>query len=661
MTYRVYLPAALLLILLVPLGLRAQSPAPTSQTPPQDARQTEIAQLVDVLRSDADDLQKIKACKRLALIGDRSVIAVVSPLLANDRLSHGARLVLEAIPDPEAIAALRNAIPSLKGNLLVGVINSLGARHDEKATGALGQKLADPDPAVAAAAGAALGRIATPEAAKLLLKATANSNPATRPALGDACLTCAEAYLAQGNVPQATAIFDELSKLNLPEPLALAAMRGAVLARKTAGIERLTAELQSNDEHRFAMAVGVSHELPASEVAPAVAQILPKASPQRQVSLVMLLRDLGEVSVRPAVLDLLKNPQQQVRAAAIRALSTLADPSALPVLYEAASQSDAMAAAAARDTLATINHPDVDAAVMAMFEKAEGKSRLLLIDLLGRRRIVAALPLLEKAADDPDEQIRLAAIRAMGQAADAKNMSLLVKRLAAAKAPQEVAAVHQALQAACARQPDKQACAEKLIAGLADASPQIKCILLDTLNVAGETTALAAVAAAINDANPEVRDTATRVLGNWPTPEAAAALLEAATKSADGKLRVRSLRGYIRIPRQLDISDHQRLQMCRTAMEAAERDDERRLVLDACTRVANSQSLAFVASHLDTPGLKDSACAATVSIAERLVSAEPKTVAEAVQRVLPLTQDAELTRRVKEVLQRAQGTVGATK
>ncbi len=133
-----------------------------------------------MLRSDADDLQKIKACKRLALIGDRSVIATVSPLLANDRLSHGARLVLEAIPDPEAAAALRDAIPSLKGNLLVGVINSLGARHDEKATGALGQKLADPDPAVAAAAGAALGRIATPEAAELLLKATANSNPATR-------------------------------------------------------------------------------------------------------------------------------------------------------------------------------------------------------------------------------------------------------------------------------------------------------------------------------------------------------------------------------------------------------------------------------------------------------------------------------------------------
>ncbi len=112
------------------------------------------------------------------------------------------------------------------------------------------------------------------------------------------------------------------------------------------------------------MAVGVSHELPASEVAPAVAQILPKASPQRQVSLVMLLRDLGEVSVRPAVLDLLKNPQQQVRAAAIRALSTLADPSTLPVLYEAASQSDAMAAAAARDT-SPRSPSGVDAAVMA--------------------------------------------------------------------------------------------------------------------------------------------------------------------------------------------------------------------------------------------------------------------------------------------------------
>ncbi len=142
---------------------------------------------------------------------------------------------------------------------------------------------------------------------------------------------------------------------------------------------------------------------------------------------------------------------------------------------------------------------------------------------------------------------------------------------------------------------------------------------------------------------------ATRVLGNGRLPSCAWLLKR--PQVCRRQVRVRSLRGYIRIPRQLDISDHQRLQMCRTAMEAAERDDERRLVLDACTRVANSQSLAFVASHLDTPGLKDSACAATVSIAERLVSAEPKTVAEAVQRSCR-DQDAELTRRAKEVLQR---------
>lgn len=657
MTYRAYLPAALMIVLLTPLGLAAQAPGPVKQALPADSRQAEVAQLVAVLRSEADDFQKIKACKRLALIGDRRVIAAVSPLLANERLSHGARLVLEAIADPEATAALRSVMPSLKGKVLVGVINSIGTLRDEKATEALGQKLADPSPEVVSAAAAALGRIATPEAVQLLLAAIPKSAAAARPALGDACLACAETALAQGNSQQATAILDGLLKIELPEQIRLAALRGTILASQTAGLDRLAAELQSTDEPRFAMAIGVARELPSQKVAPAVAGLLPTATPEHQVALLKLLQDLGDASVRPTVLNLLKNPQPQVRAAAIRTFAAIGDATTLPVLFEAAGQPDALVAAAARDTLASMAHPEVDAAVVAMAEKAEGKPRLLLLDVLGRRRIIAAMPILTYAANDPDEQVRIAAIRAMGQAVDANRLPLLVERLATAKTPQDTAVVHEALRTACARLPDKQACAEKLTAGLKDASPPMKCILLDVLNTAGEATALAAVSAGINDPNPDVRDTATRVLGNWPTPDAAPALLEAATRSPDSKLRVRSLRGYIRIPRQLDMGDHQRLEMCRKAMAAAERDDERRLVLDACTRVATGPSLAFVASHLDTPSLKDAACAATVSIAERLVSAEPKAVAEAVERVLPLTKDAELIRRAQEVLLRAKGAV----
>jgi HEAT repeat protein len=660
MTPKAYLPAVFMLVLSIPLGLEAQTPGPAKPAAPADARQAEIAQLVGVLRSEADDYQKIKACKRLALVGDGGVIAVVSPLLVNERLSHGARLVLEAIADAEATAALRNAMPTVKGKTLVGVINSLGALGDEKATAALGQKLADADPEVVCAAAAALGRIGTPEASQLLLAAAPKSTAPTRSALGDACLACAEAVLGRGKGPQATAIFDGLLGMDMPELIKLAALRGAILTGQN-GLDRLLAELQSKEEHRFVLALGVARECPAEKVAPAVAGLLATASAEHQVSLLGLLQGLGDASARPAVLSLLKNSPTQVRAAAVRSLSTLGDATTLPVLFEAAGQPDALVAGAARDALATMTHPEVDAAVVAMAEKAEGKSRLLLFDVVGRRRILAAVPLLTKAADDPDAEVRRVALRALGQAVDANHLPLLVARLAAATNPPEMAAAHEALRIACSRLPDKQACAEKLTAGLKEASPQVKCILLDVLNIAGESTALAAVAAGINDANPDVRDTATRVLGNWPTPEAAPALLEAATRAADGKLRIRSLRGYVRIARQLDIGDGHRLQICRKAMEVAERDEERRLVLDACTRVAAPASLAFVVSHLDNPGLKDAACAAAVSIAERLVSAEPKACAEAAERVLPLTKDGELTRRAQEVLAKAKGNAAGKK
>ncbi len=645
--------------LAVLLAITSHLPNAAGQQASENPNQAEISQRVAIVRSDASDFEKITACKRLALIGDKTAIPAVAPLLASEQLSHAARLVLEAVGGPEATAALRAALPNLTGRPLVGAINSLGILQDAEAVELLAAKLTDSDAEVVAAASATLGRIGTPNAVQFLLKATPGAPAALRPHMADACMVCAEQCLADDDRQQAIAIFDQLAAMDLPEPSKLAAIRGSILTRQEAGIEPLAKELKSDDASRFALALTVSHELPASKVAQAVAGLLGAAPPQRQMALLTLLESLGDASAQASVLQLLQSPDAQVRAAAIRSLSALGDAATLAVLYQATSDPDATVAAAARDTLITMKHPDVDAAVMGMFQKAEGDSRLLLLDLLGQRRIVAAIPLMEKAADDSNASVRSAAIRALGQATDVAHLPLLVARLTKAENSQDQAAVHAALRSACSRLPNKQGCAEKLTAALGEASPPVKCLLIDVLGVVGDSNALAAVAAGVADSNAQVRDAATRVLGNWPNAEAAPALLKAATELPDDNLRIRSLRGYIRIARQLDMGDGQRLQMCQKAMEAAGRDDERILVLDACTRIPNEASLAFVVSHADNPALRKAAGAAAVSIAERIVSAAPQAAAKAVQKIMPALEDPDLIRRGKEVLDK--GADGAKK
>ena len=63
------------------------------------------------------------------------------------------------------------------------------------------------------------------------------------------------------------------------------------------------------------------------------------------------------------------------------------------------------------------------------------------------------------------------------------------------------------------------------------------------------------------------------------TPDAAPKLLNLAQPKADDKYRIRALRGYLRIARQMQLAAAERAQMCDEALKLAGRDEERLLAL----------------------------------------------------------------------------------
>ncbi len=125
-------------------------------------------ELLAVLRSDAPASEKAVTCKYLAIYGTSQAVPDLAPLLADERFSSWARIALEAIPGAAAEEALRKSLDTLKGKLLVGVINSIGVRRDAGSVDYLSAKLRDADPEVAAAAAVALGRIGSAQAARAI-------------------------------------------------------------------------------------------------------------------------------------------------------------------------------------------------------------------------------------------------------------------------------------------------------------------------------------------------------------------------------------------------------------------------------------------------------------------------------------------------------------
>ncbi len=210
--------------------------------PPVEFQEREIATLdasalVRILNSTgSNEFQKAKACQRAGELGDASAVPALAALLGNEHLSAYARYGLEPIADASAGAALQAALPKLQGDLLIGVIHSLGKRRDEAARPALTRLLDGRDVNVARAAAAALGAIGGAAAAKDLQATFARSSGMTKMLAADALLICAERMLAEGSRDQALAVYAGLSGPEIPKPARLAAMQAIV--REETSIKR---------------------------------------------------------------------------------------------------------------------------------------------------------------------------------------------------------------------------------------------------------------------------------------------------------------------------------------------------------------------------------------------------------------------------------------
>ncbi|MCY2993535.1 MAG: HEAT repeat domain-containing protein [Planctomycetota bacterium] len=583
------------------------------------AAQEKERKLIGVLQSDAPPQDKAITCKQLAIYGTQDAVPALAPLLADKQLSSWARIALEVIPDSAAEDALLAALAKVQGRLLVGVINSLGARRDSKAVESLIQRLKDADAEVASAAAVALGRIGTAVAAQALEPALASAPAAVRSAVAEGCVLCAERSLAAGQAAEAVKLYDAVRKAEVPAQRVLEATRGAILARQSAGVPLLVEQLQSADRGRFAIGLRAARELAGREVTDALVAELGKATPERQALLILVLADRQDTAALPAVLQAAKGGSTEVRIMALQVLKRLGNASYVPVLLEAALDTHEELSQTAIAVLEELPGKDVDDDLAARLLKSEGKTRQILILLAGRRTLAAAVPALLKATEDRDGQIRAAALTALGFSIEFRDLPLLIARVVnPPDNAEEAKAAEAALRAACERMPDREACAEKLVAAMASAAVPAKSKFLEILSVMGGAKALQAVGAAARSTQPELKDTASRLLGEWMSVDAATVLLDLAKSASDAKYETRAMRGYIRLVRQFAMPDEQRAEMCRIALQTAKRDAEKKLILEVIGRYPSLDMLKLAVDTAKIPSLKDDAAGAALVIAQKI-------------------------------------------
>jgi HEAT repeat protein len=336
------------------------------------------------------------------------------------------------------------------------------------------------------------------------------------------------------------------------------------------------------------------------------------------------------------VAALITSPEQSVRVAALRGLASLGDASDVPMLLDKASKGDNAERDAARFALSRVRGNDVNNSVLkgVSAEPDAGERGVEAVRALAARAAAEHVPtLIDLAKNSKSEPVRSAAITALGTLAEQKDYPALIGLLSAAKNDVERDAAKTALATAAVRFDSVDPSAEAIAEAARSAPAAVKAQLLEALSRVGGAKALEAIRASLKDSDPAVVDAAVRAMGQWRDGAVIADLLRLMDTGKQTH-RVLALRGLSRL---LAMQENRRtpdamLDICKRMMAAAERPDEKRLVLGRIGEIKDVRALELATPYLGDAALRNEAATAVLNIA-RSLKQQMDQARDAVQKV----------------------------
>ncbi|MHC1764223.1 MAG: HEAT repeat domain-containing protein [Verrucomicrobiia bacterium] len=629
--------------------------AATAEAPSSEGRASLAGALAAILESSASVEAKQFVCRQLAIIGTVEQVPVLEKLLTDDALSDMARYALAPVPDPSAGRALRNALTRCSGKARIGIINSLAHRQDPEAVPLLAPLLKAEDTESARTAAAALGKIGGPDAARLLTDALKQASPQMRSDIADACLACAERLRAMGEPAAAAAIYHQLYAAQEPSWIRSAALRGLV-ATGSEGVQLATAALRDSDPVIVRAAIGCIQSIPGSDATRQFAAELPKLPAAAQAVLINALSERADAAAYPAVEKAAASTDPAVRMAAIRALGILGDRSTVALLVRIANAT-VPERAAALESLRALRADGVDTALTAQLESASSEARVRLISVLADRQADSAVQTLVRFLESSDQATAIAAAKALGQIAGPSALPSLLRTLTATDS-EALREASEAAAIAVARRitPPAEPSGPVLEALRTRPSPAAQGSLLRVLAGVGAPEGLTAVLDALKDQDETVRDSAVRALADWPTSAALQPLRGVFEKAESQAHRALALRGVVRLadPAVSQEAQAQALSIYEQIMPRLKGAEEVQLALSGLAGINDRRALGLIAPHLDSPGTKEEAAAATAKVAALIAGSDPEAARQASERVLAVSTLPAIRKQASDVLQELQ-------
>ena len=607
----------------------------------------DAAALLRLIQSpDASDVDRANAFEKIGDIAGDEAVTPLARFLGDEKWSHYARFALQKMEGEQVTEALLQSLDSLQGDLKLGVIGTLGRRRDANAVAPLTKLLADTDEQVAESAAVALGWIGTPDAAKSLVEAFTATQDANRQAsLAHALLIVGQQLTKTGKTQAAIGVFDLLRKTEAPQSCQIGGTQRAILVRGEDGVDLLREQLKSSETDYFQIGLAVARVLPGKETTKSLIDTLEAESlPQRQALLILAMKDRGDRQALAAVLTKLKSDSMAVRLAAIEAVGALGDASSVSSLLSVV---DDETIEAVLGSLVALQGTDVNAALIKAATPPD--SSVIAIKALGKRRAMEAADLLFRLSEADTTAAGQEAIVALGMTLPQDRFLDLLAFLKTAKSSGHKAAIQEAVHAAIFRSTQPDACAEALGRLIPSSSGADREFLFEQLLTAGGSKAVALMREFATGSDEALQDAATKTLGRWLSADAAPVLLEVA--QGDGKFANRAMGGYIRIFRQFELPEEERVAMAAKALQIAGRSKERNAAIEAMTRFPCVGTFDLALDQLDVPGSAATAAQAVLTIGRTVLDLAPEKGKAGLQRLIDANISPTVTNSAKAMLQ----------
>ena len=613
---------------------------------PEERKQVEATILKSLAESKSVAARSF-FCRMLQRIGTDASVPAMAKLLADDDLSHPARLVLDGLGSPAALQALTAALDNASQPLATGIVNTL-ADHKYRAASEAIQFQLRRKPTVdhhdlSMACVRALGFFGDSEA----LAELEFGEPRLQTALQHARIRAAEFQLQGGKPGAGKKLIGSMLATSAP---ADSRMAGLQLASKLPAIDRdnlLLATLKDADARLRASAVQLLGTSNSPKTTTALIRQIEAAQPETRPLLLRALAGKDDPAVSVAFRtwsEAGETPDEAVRVAAIRGMGTLKDPALVPELIRLAAEADGEAQKVARFSL---RHKPGAADVKLLDGLAEHPAQQVeWIDALADRGETGAGNSLVQWAETDNASVRQAAIRGLGKLLAGDQLTPLLKLLRQPREISDLPHVERGLAEAIYRagNPEQSAAALLQLSDLpAEAQPS-RARLLGRCPTA---SALEEVQRLLGADDKKLSDAAARTLAEWNDPAACDALLELAGQTDNAAHKLFALRGCMRLAQDLPNFQARGLK----ALKLASTTGERREVLGALSRKGKSTGvMVAVEPLLNDSEVGEEAALAAVEIARRIKNKD----LEVMRRVMGKVKESS---KIKRTRQRAEEVI----